>query len=77
MESEREKVHTARTMKKNIRHKVIRDFSTPMKLRVTKSRLSDFMSSEYHHIKGLNNLKDVLVPAVWKVLTVKKDKSMF
>ena len=64
-------------MKKSIRHRVIRDFSTPMKLRVTKSRLSDFMSSECQHIKGLNNLKDVLVPAVSKVLTVKQDKSMF
>jgi len=27
MESERENVHTARTMKKNTRHRVIRDFS--------------------------------------------------
>jgi predicted XRE-type DNA-binding protein len=64
-------------MKKNIRDRVIRDFSTPMTLRVTKSRLSDFMSSECQHIKRLNNLKDVSVPVVSKVLTVKQDKSMF
>lgn len=77
MESERANVRTARTMQKNIRHSVIRDFSTPRRLRVTKSRLSDFMSGECQHIKGLDNLKDVLVPAVSKVLTVKRDKSMF
>jgi hypothetical protein len=64
-------------VKENIRHRVIRDFSTSMKLRVTKNRLSDFMSSECQHIKGLNNLKGVLVPAVSKVLIVKQDKSKF
>lgn len=35
------------------------------------------MSSECQHIKQLNNLKDVLVPAVSKVLIVKQDISKF
>jgi hypothetical protein len=48
-----------------------------MKLRVTNSRLSGFMSSECQHIKGLHNLKDVLVLAVSKVLRIKQDSKMF
>jgi hypothetical protein len=73
MEPDSGHFHTARTIKKIMRHRVIRDIFKTDEFTSHK----DFMSSECQHIKGLNNLKDVSVPAVSKVLTVKQDIGKF